>query len=233
VSFHRELLDHGYLSVVEHWGSDERIIEAARMSTNKGFLGWEPTADHPGDAKLLGYLYRNNHATPFEMAGLIIEVKAPLMVFREWQRHRTQGYNEQSARYVALPDEDYMPTVDRLMMNGGTNKQARGVGDVVLQEQDALLWLSKLADLYEHSQRVYEAGLEVGVPKELARLAVTVGRYSRMRATCNLRNWLGFLHLRMDLKAQWEIRQYANAVHDALVEKFPRTIALFDEGMSK
>ena len=107
-----ELLDHGYLSLVETWGSDERIVEAARMSTGKGFLGWG-TADAPGDEKLLKFLSDNAHATPFEMAGLIVEVQAPIMVFREWHRHRTQSYNEMSARYTPLPDVNYLPSVER------------------------------------------------------------------------------------------------------------------------
>lgn len=139
-----ELLDHGYVKLVETWGSDERIIEAARMSTDKGFQGWGhlrcshcgtewvPTTKEQwskvpapsiyrggeteghysrgtgggckycdgnlegesewvtGDEKLLRFLYENNHATPFEMAGMIIEVQAPIFVFREWHRHRTQ-----------------------------------------------------------------------------------------------------------------------------------------------
>jgi thymidylate synthase (FAD) len=99
-----ELLDHGYVELIESWGSDERIIEAARMSTGKGFTGWG-TPEKPGDEKLLRFLWKNQHATPFEMAGMTIEVKAPIFVFREWHRHRTQSYNEMSARYVPLPDE--------------------------------------------------------------------------------------------------------------------------------
>jgi hypothetical protein len=93
-----------YVQAIEGWGRDERIIEAARMSTGKGFQGWDT------DAKLLAFLYNNKHATPFEMAGLVIEVKAPIFVFREWHRHRTQSYNEMSARYIPLPDENYVPT---------------------------------------------------------------------------------------------------------------------------
>src|SRR5436190_1143352 len=119
-----KVLDHGYLALVESWGSDERIVEAARMSTDKGFVGWG-TSDAPGDEKLLKFLYENKHATPFEMGGLIVEVQAPIFVFREWHRHRTQSYNELSARYTPLPDVNYVPTVDRLMVNAGTtNKQA-------------------------------------------------------------------------------------------------------------
>lgn len=222
-----KILDQGYLVLIESWGSDERIVEAARMSTGKGFLGWG-TQDVPGDERLLRYLYENKHATPFEMAGMTIEAKAPIMVFREWHRHRTQSYNEMSARYIPLPDEDYMPDAQRLMLNAGNNKQAQGMG-AALVETDALEWLAELGELYAHEQRVYESGLKRGVPKEIARLATSVGRYSRMRASANLRNWLGFLILRMDQKAQWEIRQYANAIGDLIATSFPRTWALFSE----
>jgi hypothetical protein len=83
------LLDHGYIELIETWGSDERIIESARMSTNKGFKQWG-TPEQPGDEKLLAFLYNNKHMSPFEMAGMTVEVCAPLFVFREWHRHRTQ-----------------------------------------------------------------------------------------------------------------------------------------------
>ena len=82
-----EVLDHGYVELVESWGSDERIVEAARMSTGKGFLGWGPKEDgSAGDEKLLKFLWENKHATPFEMGGMVIEVQAPIFVFREWHR---------------------------------------------------------------------------------------------------------------------------------------------------
>lgn len=220
------VLDNGSVSLVDHWGSDEAIIEAARMSTNKGFQGWET------DERLLSYLYRNNHATPFEMAGMVIEVKAPLFVFREWHRHRTQSYNEMSARYIPVPDEHYVPDVARLTAGNGVNKQANSAtsNGKPLSEADASVWLGYLCDLYEEAQLVYQKGLEWGVPKELARLAMPVARYSRMRASANLRNWLGFLTLRMSSNAQWEIRQYAEAVASIVSDLFPRTFKLFTEG---
>lgn len=222
------VLDHGYIELVEHWGSDERFIEAARMSTNKGFNGWEQ------DEKLLAYLYNNKHSTPFEMGGVVIEVSAPIFVFREWHRHRTQSYNEMSARYIPLPDVNYVPSVDRVMAGANTattNKQAQGNGPI--EHADALSWLSDLADVYTHAQSVYQRGLELGVPKELARLPVPVARYSRMRASANLRNWLGFLSLRMAPNAQWEIREYANAVGEIVSTLFPRTWALFEKGQKQ
>lgn len=256
-----QVLDHGSIDLVESWGSDERIIEAARMSTAKGFLGWdagrcpvcggagstkgvglqvvldvsciacEGKGTIAGDAKLLARLWKMNHATPFEMAGAIVEVQAPIFVFREWHRHRTQSYNEMSARYVPLPDINYLPTVERLMINSKTNKQAGVVaGSSELTESSAVEYLGLLERQYQQQQWLYEAALSRGVPKELARLHLPVGRYSRMRASANLRNWLAFLSLRLDPAAQWEIRQYAKAVHGILAERFPRTLALFDEG---
>ena len=261
-----EVLDHGYLEVVESWGSEERIVEAARMSTGKGFLGWGPKSwkcngcsleqfyipsmpapclscdngHNPtsskgftrvdGDEKLLRFLYENDHATPFEMAGMIVEVQAPIFVFREWHRHRTQSYNEMSARYTPLPDNNYMPTVDRCFIVSSTNKQAgAAAGANELTHESALEWLQDLSEAYEHCERVYQSGLRRGIPKEIARLPVPVGRYSRMRASTCLRNWLAFLTLREASTAQFEIRQYAHAMHKALAEKFPRTLALFSE----
>ena len=220
------ILDHGYLDFIESWGSDERIIETARVSTQKGFLGWG-TSEKPGDEKLLRYLYEHKHSTPFEFAGLTLEIQAPIFVFREWHRHRTQSYSEASARYAPLPDLNYIPTVERLMMNGGANKQAGSVGVKVLTEQDARLEREDLREEYERSEYYYQRALNRGVPKELARIRLPVGRYSKMRATANLRNWLGFLTLRQAPEAQWEIRQYALAVGEVVTAWFPRTWELF------
>lgn len=495
-----DVLDNGYVKEVESWGSDERIIEAARMSTDKGFQGWG-TPDAPGDEKLLAYLMNNRHDTPFEMAGLVIEVQAPIFVFREWHRHRTQclagdtmitlvtpngttfkrsireifdlkhggvidsapnvhkngvskngtpvnrvarrknawrvrvlpncqsrtlrvlnestmsfetaqmndvwesgvkacykvsagrfsvtasaehpfftsrgwvltkdlvigdriarmgviptsarpippslrqgigvwtsmmrnrlinddskcykcrqgfpkseleldhvipvaeslklaldednlkpicsqchlektaneqpsrvgqsqrgvrwervdelpafvgemqtydievcgehhnycandlvvhnSYNELSARYTPLPDLNYMPTVDRCLVVNGANKQANSVGTKEPTHEMALFWLEQLNTLYVQAEDVYRLGLEIGIPKELARLPVPVARYSRMRASANLRNWLAFITLRSAPNAQWEIRQFSDAVGKIVQEKFPRTWELF------
>ena len=224
------VLDKGYVSAVEHWGSDERIIEAARMSTDKGCQGWDT------DAKLLARLWKHKHATPFEMAGLIVEVKAPIFVFREWHRHRTQSFNEMSARYVPLPDENYVPSsanvAERSQAAATTrNRQASGTSAAVLAISDAGRDTALLIKHYADAQNLYEYLLKRGWPKELARLCVPVARYSRMRASANLRNWLAFLTLRMAPEAQWEIRQYANAVGKIIAERFPRTWSLFAEDL--
>lgn len=240
-----QILDQGYVQFIESWGSDERVIESARMSTGKGFQGWGPKhvrvpsklpsggdtiEEQPGDEKLLRFLWENKHATPFEMAGMTIEVKAPIFVFREWMRHRTQSFSEVSARYTPLPDENYLPTLERCKGDPTTtNKQAQGTAALASDEYIEG-WRLELAGLYDHAQQVYEEGLKFGIPKEIARLPVPVARYSRMRASTDLRNWLGFLMLRMASGAQWEIRQYANAVGSLIAERFPRTWELFAGG---
>lgn len=252
------VLDHGYVQLVETWGSDSRIVESARMSTQKGFIGWGPlkcdkcdgtgldnsadpqdprahecskckgTGSMPGDEKLLAFLWKHRHTTPFEFAGLTIEVQAPIFVFREWHRHRTQSYTEASARYSPLPNVNYVPSVERLLMGGGANRQAQSTGARLSPEIADMFRLS-VEESYTQAQSLYEAALRNGVPKELARIILPVGRYSKMRASTDLWNWLHFLRLRMDPNAQWEIQQYANAVADIIAGAFPRTWELFND----
>ena len=224
-----QILDNGYIKLIETWGSDESIIEAARMSTNKGFIGWQNEDGTPRDLKLLEYLYVNKHHTPFEMAGMIIEVQAPIFVFREWHRHRTQSYNEMSARYVPLPDVNYIPTLERILITNTSNKQSSSTG-LQISNSQAEQFQKDLEQSYIVCEAQYQIALHNGVPKELARLIIPVGRYSKMRASANLRNWLAFLTLRMEKSAQWEIRQYANGVAELIGEYFPRTYDLFIKG---
>lgn len=224
------VLGQGYVRLIESWGSDARVVESARMSTQKGFEGWG-TPESPGDERLLAYLWRNRHSTPFEFAGLTIEVQAPIMVFRQWHRHRTQSYNEASARYAPLPAVDYVPTSARLFASGNENKQAaRRSGSATLDAATAARWLADLRTHYQNAERIYRRGLDAGIPKEVARLALTVARFSKMRASANLLNWLRFERLRLDPHAQYEIRVYAEAVGRLLADRFPRTWALFEEG---
>jgi thymidylate synthase (FAD) len=264
------ILDHGYIKYIEHWGADYRIIEAARMSTDKGFMGWEretfwccPTCpytlvnevqpwvgavincpnddslleivndrSHAGDEKLLRYLYQHKHATPFEMAGAIFEIQAPIFVFREWHRHRTQSYNEMSARYTPLPDLNYCPDVKRTLERARvaattTNRQASASGEI--DEAAIQGWLAEGHNIDLLLEQYYQRGLAAGVPKEIARIRLAVNRYSRMRASANLRNWLAFMTLRSAPNAQEEIRLYSNKAAQILELIFPRTMALWTE----
>lgn len=248
------VLDHGYVMFVEagghgHAGVEESgtsynqtghsvpfdmecgIVEAARQSTQGSFRGWEE------DEKLLRSLYLSEpqHATPFEFADMTAEVHAPVIVFREWHRHRTQSYNEMSARYSPLPDVNYVPEWEVLKARGeaaekSRNKQEKGVAP--WDEQAAKVWLDELPYDYEACQSAYTKGLNAGVPKEIARVILPFGRYSKMRVKANLRNWLAFMTLRYDPQAQWEIRQYAAIIGEMLKTEFPRTYALYVEKKS-
>ena len=224
------VLDHGHVRLVEAWGSDESIVAAARMSTDGSFRGWG-TEDAPGDERLLARLWRDRHTSPFEQAGMSLEVRAPLFVLREWQRHRTQSYNEQSARYGTLASDDYLPTYERVRLGGQSTTNKQGSGEAV-PHLAAAHWIGELAALHAQAERVYRLGVESGISRELARLALTVSRYSRMRASANLRNWLAFLALRLAPDAQEEIRDYARAVAALVAERFPRTWALAERDMT-
>lgn len=234
--------DHGYIKFIEAWGHGEAgvenivitddvdyecgIIEAARQSTQAAFRGWEE------DQKLLEFLYtsRPKHTGPFEFAGLTIEIQAPILVFREWHRHRTQSYAEMSGRYAPLPDLYYVPDFDDLMTRAHAdtkNKQAKGLPGTYLTQENARLWLETLDTFYTQAERFYQWGLEVGIPKELARCPMPVGHYSRMRATGNLLNWIRFMTLRQDPNAQAEIRRYAHVVGNFIMQYFPRTWSQF------
>lgn len=234
------------------------IIEAARQSTQASFRGWEdkkceacgdgkvhristawcPECNGkgylPGDARLLKTLFtgKPQHVTPFEFSGMVIEVQAPIFVYREWHRHRTQSYNEMSARYAPLPDLNYVPDWNVLKARGEAgektrNKQAAGTHP--WDEEKARRWWEGLPAVNELLERFYQQGLECGVPKEIARIDLPVARYSRMRACTNLRNWLAFMTLRADPQAQWEIQQFAHAVGRIIENQFPRTWGLFSD----
>jgi Predicted alternative thymidylate synthase len=382
-----QVLDHGYVKLVDYMGSDEAIIESARMSTNKGFVNWEE------DYSLLEYLYANAHLTPFESGGeMAIEVQAPIMVFREWHRHRTQcltadteiyfsmpkdgdkykppvykmtikelfeawqanperimkmelccfnedkkifettqiidvvksgykpiwkivlednkvlraskyhriftdmgwlrlhevikkqaniicqnisnvfegeyeidyrarkiktvdilkeaqtydiavsgpfhnfvaqgmvvhnSYNELSARYTQMPNIHYVPAPDRVKKQSKSNKQ--GTSNEAINLGSVEVFLDTVAEHQTLVYGAYEEALIEGIARETARINTPVSRYSRMRAKTDLRNWLGFLNLRMRSNAQYEIRQYANAVASLIKEIWPKTYSLFEE----
>lgn len=119
-------------------------------------------------------------------------------------------------------------------MRGGGHltKQAAGHGDGQLTQELAREWIvADLGPLQVEAERVYQKGLKIGIPKEVSRVALTLSRYSKMRATGNLRGWLALLSLRLDPAAQWEFQEYAEAVGWIVAANFPRTWELFEEGL--
>ena len=215
------VLDHGYVKLIDYMGSDELIVESARMSTNKGFNSWE------ADLPMLDFLYKNDHSTPFESGELLIEVQAPIVVFREWHRHRTFTYNEASARYTKMPDLHYIPAVDRIKKQSKKNKQMSSNDG--FDESFCNEFIQEIKFEQDCIYQKYEDALKDGVVREIARINTPVSRYSKMRVKGNLRNWLHFLDLRMRENAQYEIRVYANAAAEIIKSIWPKTYALYEE----
>ncbi len=202
------VLDHGFVRLVDAMGSDLSVVRAARVSYD---AAWRAGEDEKSDARLIRYLWRNHHTTPFEAVALTFEVKAPIFVFRQWHRHRTWSYNELSARYRELPEEFYVPSPKQIGVQHATNKQARDMdGAVDLGSRAREVEAVRLHG--ERAFQTYRDLLASGWPRELARAVLPVSTYSHMFATVNLLNLFRFLTLRCDAHAQYEIRVYADAL---------------------
>lgn len=218
-----KVLDHGHVRLVEHMGNDLSIVRNARVSYD---AEWRSGEDAGKDEKLIHYLWKNRHTSPFEAVQFTFDVKAPIFVFRQWHRHRTWAYNEVSARYSELPEEFYVPELDKITKQSTSNKQMR------TDEQHPDAWF-----LREEMQRacyeafgIYKFLIDAGCPRELARSVLPVGTYSHMFATVDLRNLFHFLDLRLHAHAQYEIRVYAEAMLELITPIVPVAVAAFKEG---
>jgi thymidylate synthase (FAD) len=188
-------------------GSDLSIARAARVSYD---AAWRAGEDQNSDAKLIRYLWKNRHTTPFEAVTFTFEVKAPIFVFRQWHRHRTFSFNELSARYRELPEEIYMPD---FRAQAKDNKQG---SDGFIGDNEAATLRALFNDSYRNAFAAYRAALDYGVAREIARSVLPVATYSHMFCTVNLLNLLRFLTLRCDSHAQYEIRVYADAMRELI-----------------
>lgn len=200
------VLDHGFVRLVESMGSDLSVVRAARVSYD---AAWRAGEDEGSDKRLINYLQKHRHTSPFEAVTFTFEVKAPIFVLRQWHRHRTWSYNELSARYRELSEEFYVPDPANIGKQSTNNKQARE-----LTGEADLLVPSRIEHSCRAAFETYRTLLKHGVPRELARSVLPLGTYSHMFATVDLLNLFRFMTLRCDPHAQWEIQQYANAMRE-------------------
>lgn len=215
-----DVLDHGFVRLVDSMGSDLSIVRAARVSYD---AAWRAGEDEGSDAKLLNFLWRNRHTTPFEVVTFTFEIYAPIFVFRQWHRHRTWTFNELSARYRPLPEVYYLPDTAKVGRQATKNKQGR--------EESETDRTNDVARIDAHCKRAfYEYGrlLEAGWPRELARIVLPMNTYSHMFATVDLLNLLKFLTLRCDAHAQYEIRVYADAMRELVRPIAPICVAAWE-----
>lgn len=178
-------------------GSDESVVQAARVST----VGEQCIEVEPGEhAGLINYLMKHRHGTPFEHNSITFFVKAPIFVWREWHRHRIGfSYNEESARYKVLDPLFYIPAASRPMFKVDGWKPGRPKFTVITssEEQDRFHELElNLCGVYEFAYATYLRNLELGIDPGLARDCLPVGIYSSCWVTCNARSLMAFLSLR-------------------------------------
>ncbi len=200
--------------------ADLAVVNAARVS----FLGHSKGLDQ--DKKLLFYLLRNMHTSPFEQVEFKFRVRAPVVVWWQWVRHRTWHYNFQSGRYTPFSEEDiYIPKHWR--QQSASNKQG-SAGDFSSEESAA--YTQQLIDLQDRAYKLYSEALEAGVAKEQARLFLPAWT-SYYIAIVKVDSWnlMHFLRLRLDPHAQWEIRMFAEAMYDMFKQYMPWTAEAFSE----
>ena len=215
-----KVLNHGSIRLVDSMGSDLSVVRSARVSYDSE---WRTGEDEGKDAKLIHYLLKNGHTSPFESVAFTFQVKAPIFVFRQWHRHRTWSFNEISARYSELPEEFYVPEEAQITTQHSSNKQMR----TEEQHPQAVRMASEIATMCEHAFAVYKGLIGRGCPRELARSVLPVGTYSKMFATVDLHNLLHFLRLRLHEHAQYEIRVYAEAMLKLIQPIVPQSVAAF------
>lgn len=222
------ILDKGFVQLLDLMphpaagvAGDLAIVNAARVS----FLGESKGAER--DKKLLFYLLRNRHTSPFEMVEFKFRVRAPLVTWWQWVRHRTQSMNAQSGRYTPFEENDfYVPHVWRLQSKD--NKQASD-GELAAQVSDDLT--RKLLAHYEAGFQLYGEALQQGVAKEMARLFLPgFSVYYTWVVKVDAHNLMHFLRLRMADDAQYEIRVYAQAIYTQFFKPaLPWTAEAFEQ----
>jgi len=219
-----EVLDHGFIRVIDYMGDDAAICQAARVSYGKG------TKSVQNDAGLIRYLMRHWHSTPFEMCEIKLHVKLPVFVARQWIRHRTANVNEYSARYSILDREFYIPAPDQLAAQSVVNNQGRGVA---LEGDEAARVLEILKSDSNRAYDNYEAMIsddgQQGVARELARMNLPANIYTQWYWKVDLHNLFHFLRLRADMHAQYEIRVYADAICKVVADWVPAAYGAFED----
>ena len=227
-----KVLDHGFIRVIDYMGTDQSIVQAARVSYGEG------TKKLREDRGLIRYLLSHWHTTPFEMCEIKFHVKLPIFVARQWIRHRTANVNEYSARYSVLDREFYVPEINQLGSQSTTNKQGRSESlNKNFAKQAQKLIKDNSNQLYDDYQNLlngnllnkdeYEEG--EGLARELARTTLPLNYYTQWYWKVDLHNLMHFLKLRADSHAQYEIQIYAEKMIDVLKKWVPLTYEAFED----
>ena len=217
-----DVLDEGYVRLVDTLGDDLSVVNAARVSYDKESGDFEAR-----DAKLIQFLIREGHTSPLRHAALTFEVYAPLFVARQWWKYAVSsthvddqnGWNESSRRYITEEEQFYVPLPEEWRSKPANSKQ--GSGEPIDPEIGAD-YTQLLIQHIASGTKAYHAAMDDGVAPELARLFLPAyGMYVRWRWTVSLQGVMTFLDQRLEHDAQWEIQKYAQAVQQLSNEAFP------------
>ena len=213
------VLDKGFVKLVDMMGDDLSAVKAARVSYGKGIK------DEKRDKKLIKYLMKHGHHTPFEHIVFTFHIKTPIFVARQWMRHRIASYNEISRRYTVVEyNEFYIPMNVRVPSE--KDKQA----SIKVDDKKLLNEVQKVfKEVYEYTYEKYQHLLQLGLAREMARIILPLGQYTQFYWSVNVRSLMNFINLRADSHAQWEIQQYAIAIAQIFKEKCPWTYEAFIE----
>jgi thymidylate synthase (FAD) len=212
-------LDKGFVRLVDWMGSDQRIVQSARVSYGDG------TKTVREDKGLIDYLMRHAHTSPFEQVNFTFHAKMPIFVARQIVRHRTAKLNEISGRYSILKDEFYEPDVSRMVKQSKDNKQ--GSSQELLEDAESFLqsFKDEQFEMYDN----YEEYIQGGMAKEMARINLPLSIYTEWYWTIDLHNLFHFLKLRMDSHAQYEVRVYADAKYNLIKDIVPFACESFEQ----
>jgi thymidylate synthase (FAD) len=227
-----EVLDHGFVRVIDYMGNDDSVVQSARVSYGSG------TKKVNADKALINYLMAHRHTTPFEMCEIKFHIKLPIFVARQWIRHRTASVNEYSARYSVVEDEFYIPNPQHLSAQSKVNHQGRDENKILNSVEQ-----KRVLDLLKHdTANAYKDYLEMinqdslgnivdenkeGLARELARMNLPLNCYTQWYWKIDLHNLLHFLNLRADKHAQYEIRVYAQIMLDLVKKWVPNCYEAF------
>lgn len=209
------VLDKGFVELINSMGDDNTIVASARVS----YLGESKGPEQ--DGKLIKYLLENEHMSPFEQVEFQFRVKCPLFVARQWMRHRMWSYNEVSRRYTSEEIDFYIPSHFRKPSNKNKQTSIEGYFETekeLLEDYEKYIWLS---------QALYEYYLDCGVAKEQARMILPQSLYTKFYAKTDLRNLLHFVELRNSSHAQYEIQIYASAIETIIENIVPVTYSIW------
>ncbi|MDZ4712608.1 MAG: FAD-dependent thymidylate synthase [bacterium] len=223
-----DVLDKGFIEVIDKLGSDLTVVNSARVSFGKRKEKFDDS-----DRKLVKFLAKNKHWSPFRHMMVQFHVKAPEFVMRQWYKHvvgietssssstKDHAWNEISGRYVPV-SEFYFPSNWRRQSEN--NKQA-SEGSIDDQSQADEIFKNAMVSILDSYQKL----LDIGVAKEEARMILPLNQYTEVYWTASFQAIMNFIELRDEATAQWEIREYAKAMKELMIDVYPETTKIWFE----